>query len=252
MNKSTVDIICLVHNQLHVTKAFVKHLFENTTDFRLIFVDNASTDDTPAYLEEGEKDGKWTVSRNKSNTGIVNARTEAAKLVTSNYFMNIDNDQYVQPGWLDSLFNLIDKGYDIVGPEAWLMLPPSSPGMIVTEQYKVHTRAYFPVKRATQPKDQYTYVGCGGMLIKKEVYDKIGLFDPEYNPAYFEDPDFNFRALKAGFKFAWDPNCKVTHLAHQTTNFQKNFNKNAQFMKSYFAFQRKWMPFYPGPFQTEV
>ena len=50
-----VDIICLVHNGLSITKGFVKALFENTSNFRLIFVDNGSTDGTPDFLKEGEK-----------------------------------------------------------------------------------------------------------------------------------------------------------------------------------------------------
>ena len=57
------DIICLVHNSLPVTRGFVKSLFANTSNFRLIFVDNGSTDDTPKFLKDGETHDKHTEHR---------------------------------------------------------------------------------------------------------------------------------------------------------------------------------------------
>jgi len=44
------DIVVLVHNSLPVTKGFIKHLFQNTENFRLIEVDNGSGAETAEYL----------------------------------------------------------------------------------------------------------------------------------------------------------------------------------------------------------
>lgn len=245
----TVDIFCLTHNQLPITQGFVKHLLANTENFNLTFIDNASTDGTIEFITQGATEGKWKVVLNEENLGIVKARNQSLNHLFSDFLMHIDNDQYVQPGWLDALFAEIEKGFDIVGPEAWYTLPPTTPGQLVSGQ-GTYSRAYFPVKRCQKPGDKYTYVGCGGMLIRKSVVDKIGLFDERFSPAYFEDPDFCFKSIQAGFKIKWVPECKVTHLANQTTNKQSLFNKNAQFMKSLIAFQKKWLPYYPGPFSS--
>jgi hypothetical protein len=51
--------------------------------------------------------------------------------------------------------------------------------------------------------------GCC-VLIKKEVFEKIGYFDERY-VAYFEDTDFCWRARKAGFKLGLAPNAYVWH-----------------------------------------
>lgn len=51
--------------------------------------------------------------------------------------------------------------------------------------------------------------GCA-MLIKREVFEKIGLFDPRYF-LYLEDTDFCLRARKAGFKIFYVPQAKVWH-----------------------------------------
>lgn len=241
------DIICLVHNQLPITKGFVDHVFEHTENFNLIFVDNGSTDGTSEYLANGQKDGRWKVISPGRNLGVIEGRNLGAKEIKAPFFLNIDNDQYVKKGWLEKLFDLMEKGYDIVGREAWLLHPPGSGGAVVLGNV-THGRAYYPFRRCTNPKERFTYIGCGGMLIKKEVYKKIGLFDERFSPAYFEDPDFCFRAIQAGYKLGWCPDCPIEHLAHQTMNNQSTFQKNAQFMKSWKAFIQKWHPYFPTPF----
>ena len=52
--------------------------------------------------------------------------------------------------------------------------------------------------------------GCC-LLIKKEVFRQIGLFDQKYF-MYLEDVDFSQRALRCGFKLAFVPNAKIWHL----------------------------------------
>lgn len=187
-----VDIICLVHNSLSVTRGFIKSLFANTGNFRLIFVDNGSSDGTPEFLKEGEALGKWKVVSPGKNLGVIGGRNLGIQHIESEYFLNIDNDQYPGPGWLQGLFRFIDQGYDIVGPEAWKLVPPgkSRSGALIVNGKVMSDRSYFPHKRCENPNDTFTYIGCGGTLIKKSVYDKIGLFDERFNPAYFEDPDF--------------------------------------------------------------
>lgn len=252
MDHPLVDIICLVHNRLPITKKFVHYIFQNTSNFRLIFIDNGSSDKTPEYLKQGVLDKKWDVVSSAKNLGVIGGRNLGAQHVTSDYFLNIDNDQFVKKGWLDGLFNLMNKGYDIVGPEAWQLLPPKSSGAMVMGGKIIPDRSYFPFKHCEKLNDKFSYIGCGGMLIKKKVYDDIGLFDERYSPAYYEDPDFCWRAIKAGYKLGWKYNCPIIHLAHQTFNNQALFQKNEQFMKSWLKFREKWDGYFPDLMANEI
>lgn len=55
-----------------------------------------------------------------------------------------------------------------------------------------------------------TYAPTCFMLIKKEVFDKIGFMDEKYF-AYYDDTDFVFRAIEAGIKMYYDPTIYVLH-----------------------------------------
>ena len=238
------DIVCLVYNQLDITKGFVKWLFHSTKNFNLIFVNNGSTDGTLEFLQQGQNEGKWSFVDVKENTGVITGRNIGAKYVTADYFLNIDNDQYPHPGWLEILHKKMEQGFDIVGKEAWQLRKPGRAGS-VTMHGQVVPVDYFPYKRCTFKKDKFTYIGCGGMLIKKKVYDKIGLFDEQFSPAYFEDPDFCFQAIQSGFKLGWCYECPIEHLGHRTIGSQSLFQKNEQFMKSWKKFREKWNPYFP-------
>lgn len=51
--------------------------------------------------------------------------------------------------------------------------------------------------------------GCC-MIIKREVLEKVGLFDKNYF-VYYEDVDYSYRAQKAGFKIFFVPDIKLWH-----------------------------------------
>ncbi len=60
------------------------------------------------------------------------------------------------------------------------------------------------------------YVTGAAMMVKKEVFEKIGLFDERYF-LYYEDSDFCFRAKQAGFKIMYIPNAIVYHANAKST-----------------------------------
>lgn len=243
MDHPKTDILVLVHNNLPLTKRFTDLLLKHTSNYDLTFIDNGSTDDVKNYLLKGAIKDKWQIYRSETNLGIINGRNLAARMVKSDYFVNLDNDQLVCDGWLLKLHQKMKLGYDIVGVEAWCLYPPNSGQMKIGD--KLYKRDYFPMRQCKNPTDKFTYVGCGGMLIKKSVYDAIGLFDERFNPCFFEDPDLVFRCIKQGYKVGWEPKTGIIHLAHQTTNNQKTFERNKQLIQSWEKFKDKWYPYFP-------
>ncbi len=66
------------------------------------------------------------------------------------------------------------------------------------------------------------WVGGTFMLIRKEVIQKIGLFDEDYF-MYFEDVDFCIRVKKEGFAIKIDPKIVITHIGGASSDNPRYF-----------------------------
>lgn len=187
----TLDLIMLSCNGLHSTRDFLRHLVNNTSEdmldkIRLIWIDNGSEDGTARYLENKfvELGLNAILVVSPTNLGVIGGRNLGLKIVKeiisdSDYIMFLDNDQFVQDGWLKHHITVMEEGkFDMVGVEAWRC----NHRFLPIDQLDTN------IRRAVHA--QYNYVGCGGTMMKKEVFRKVGMFDDIFNPCYFEDPDY--------------------------------------------------------------
>lgn len=221
-------ILVLSYNGIEVTKKFFNHLYKETDNFLVIMVDNGSTDGSVEYLSDlaSQKDN-FIFTASDKNLGVINGRNYAYDIYKTleqrpPYLIFLDNDQFVQTGWLDHHFEVMQQSRaQMVGVEAWLM-----------------NGGFSPIRQCKNVSDPWTYIGCGGTLMDAEVPAKIGMFDPQFNPCYFEDPDFCFRAMEAGYKLAWNSKARITHLAHQTLG--KRGDRMIHFKNSHRKLCDKW------------
>lgn len=79
------------------------------------------------------------------------------------------------------------------------------------------------------------------MMIKKEVFEKIGLFDERYF-LYYEDADFCFRAKKVGFKIMYIPEAVVYHENAQSTGLGSSL-QDYYITRNRMLFAAKFLPF---------
>jgi GT2 family glycosyltransferase len=70
-----------------------------------------------------------------------------------------------------------------------------------------------PVADSAKPTD---WVAGASMMIRRQVFDSIGLLDEGYF-LYFEEVDFCLRALRAGWQCWYEPKSRVVHLVGQAT-----------------------------------
>lgn len=231
-NKSSVvDLIVLSYNGLNTTKEFLNRFVQHTdlNKCRLIWIDNGSDNETVEYLKNylSLKIVNSILCLCSKNTGVIGGRNLgfeiSEKYSPSPLLMFLDNDQFVLEGWLDHHLAVLDHGYDLVGVEAWQLNPVMMPS------YKLENL-----------RSHFNYVGCGGMIIRREVTDKIGMFDERFNPAYFEDPDFCWRSHEAGFKMGWNMKAKIIHMPHQTLGTIDRKTKQRMLSASLQKFRNKW------------
>lgn len=203
----SVSIVMLTYNQLAYTQLAVESILAKTPELlELILIDNASSDDTPAWLTQlSQEQPRVRVQLNTTNTGFARGCNQGLQLAQGEYVMVLNNDILVTHGWLARLLTAFDNPeISLVGPVAThvsgLQAVVDIPPALMAEEDLLEEYAQ---QRALAFKHQgrLTHRLTGTcLLFKREVLQRVGGFDPRYGIGNFEDDDFSYRALLAGFK----------------------------------------------------
>lgn len=104
-------------------------------------------------------------------------------------------------------------------------------------------------EKFNEPK-YVTYSPTCFMLIKKEVFDSVGIIDEKYF-AYYDDTDFVWRAVKAGYKIYYEPLLTILHKVGSSAGvaspfyvYYSNRNKIYFIRKNFKGFFRYFSIFY--------
>ncbi len=185
MPSPSVSLVIPVYNQLlHTMQCLESILRQPDKVDEIIVVDNASTDGTPDYLKGMDT---VTVIRNATNLGCAKVWNQGIKTSRGEVVGILSNDVVVTSGWLPSLLRFMEEtGHGIVSPamrEGPLDYELDKYAAAFTAACETATRAGF--------------LGpC--MLVRREVFDQIGLFDERFSYGGCEDVDFLWRAERAG------------------------------------------------------
>lgn len=190
----------------------------NYSNYKIIIVDNASTNNSLNYLNKELKD--CVIINSKNNLGFAggnNLGIEYALKNGADYVMLLNNDTLVDPKFLDNMVNLSieDDKIGIVGCK--IMYYPQKDiiwyggGFInwfkfIGEHYGIKE---IDKGQCDKQKEIDFMTGCC-MLIKKEVFEKTGLLSDEYF-MYYEDVDFCIKVKDAGYKIWYDPTAVIYH-----------------------------------------
>lgn len=212
------------------TLACVNSLLQSTYPRqRIVVVDNGSTDDSVTYLQnqlgnrvEILETGKNLFFAGGNNVGIRYALDAAA-----DYVLVLNNDTKVAEDMV-SVLMMTALQYPRAGILAPMIYYGDDHSHIWALGSKKRSGWPFPydIGRKETDRGQYDkpitvdYVTGCAMLVRKEVFQQIGLFDPHYQ-MYYEDADFCARAQQAGFEILVEPRAKVWHLVSASATRQK-------------------------------
>jgi glycosyltransferase involved in cell wall biosynthesis len=169
--------------------------------YEVLVVDNASTDETPAVVEEAAPGYpvpfRWV---REARPGVACARNRGIREARGTWVAFFDDDQVADPRWLAELWALAhEKGARCVGGANRLLLPPGGPrelsdpcrGLLGQSGRCDGPRRYH---RRCAP-------GTGNLLIQRSVFDQVGAFNEDLREAG-EDADL-FRRVHAAGIDAW-------------------------------------------------
>lgn len=109
-------IVPVFNSRPFLDRCLASILNQTFTDFEAILVDDASSDRSDQVVEQfSRNDARIRLVRHRTNLGPGGARNTGISKARASYLTFIDSDDFVDPNFLELLFNAADKGrFDIV------------------------------------------------------------------------------------------------------------------------------------------
>jgi len=180
-----------------------------------LFVDNASTDDSVAYVKKNYPEIK--LYHNKTNLGYAQGHQIGLENAKGDAVLLLSTDTIVKPNVIDELIRTLysDPRIGVAQPKLLLYGENNKIDSIgvfflssgVLYHYGRGKNASLPMYNI--PMEIYSAKGAC-MLFKREVLVKTGLFDNDYF-TYFEETDLCHRIWLAGYKIVYTPRTEVMH-----------------------------------------
>ncbi len=221
-----VDIIIPTYNGLQNVKSVLCSIYKQTTkDFRIILVDNCSSDGTVEFVKSEYKD--IIVIENPSNLGFSKAVNYGIKLSltsnTSDIILLLNNDIEIEPDFIEKAIktfnNVVEADFIAVK-----MMNFFNRDIIDDTGDLIRKTGGTPMARGHGEKDigQYNKSGfifgacAGAAFYKSKLFKDAGMFDEDFF-AYLEDVDLSFRFQLFGYKCYYNSDIVCYHKRRETT-----------------------------------
>jgi len=170
---------------------------ESESDFEIVVVDNASTDNSAEEVKL--KFSEVLLIQNEINAGAP-AWNIGFEKAGGDYFIILDDDSHIEYG-LDDALKFLDENEKV--------------GILALN---IVGGAYQTIEWADM-SERAGFIGCGA-IFRKSVYDKIGGY-PEWMFLYSNEWDLGLRTLLSGYKIIHFKKCQVRHRASTVNRTSK-------------------------------
>ena len=206
--------------QLMVTLSSVAAQSKSSAQWECIVVDNNSGDNTKARVEEFiAKHPKLNILYHfESKQGLSHARNAGIERAKGDIIAFIDDDERIVPDFIDAYIKLFDSH-----PKAM-----AAGGKIIAEYPTGRPRwmSHYAERPIANPMDFGDYVrtfpkgripGGGNMAMRREVFDKIGVFNTSLGRTGKrliggEESDLFERIAKVGMECYYTPRAVMYHI----------------------------------------
>ncbi len=229
MYKKTLGVVIINWNRKDLTLNCLKSLepvVSKRKDISVFVVDNHSADDSVVFLKKQKLD--FTLIENKENSGWAGGHNVGIRYALKNgasAIFVLANDATIKQDTLTFLEKRLyaNKNIGIVGPKIYFMNKKRSianaGGVIMKHRYFGYDRGMHEQDKGQYDKPtEVDFVTGAAMLIRAEVFEKVGLFDEKLF-LYYEDGDLCFSARKQGYRCFFEPQSTMYHIGGATTSF---------------------------------
>lgn len=213
-----VEIVILNYNNWNDTLKCIKSSLKiNYSNYSIVLVDNASTDNSCELLIEAFP--KLNIIKSTINGGYANGMNLGINYALKNgadYIVILNNDTIVTENFLNNLMitayskekiGIVSPKVGYIGQEDTLYCGGGNFSKLKCTGVAEYQGKSFE-KYATENREINFAEGCC-LLVKREVFEKVGLFEEKFF-MYFEDVEFSERVTKY-FKIMFCSDAVIYH-----------------------------------------
>ena len=259
---SKISIIILNWNGLKDTLECLESVKKiDYPDFEVIVVDNGSTDGSAQFIRQRFPDVRFI--QNSENLGYAEGNNVGIRYALGHgaeFVLVLNNDTIVDKNillaFVKGAADYPDAG--VFGAKIYNFDDPNriwhAGGILDQKTAEMYQNGFGVLDDGTFyiTAVEIDYAcGCS-LFFRREVAEKIGLFDPDFF-LYYEDTDLCFRARRAGFKVMYIPAAKLWHKVSASFRPTPSPSSYYYLTRNRLLFARRNFPWYKrAPFYTAV
>lgn len=235
-----VAIVILNWNGLKFLQQFLPGVLQSTyPNLEVVLGDNASTDESVTYVKSVFP--SVTIIQNDNNYGFTGGYNRVLEKVDADYFILLNSDIQVKPGWIEPVIALMESDNLIAAaaPKIKAFAQPNyfehagaAGGFIDKFGYPFcRGRIFFEVE---EDNGQYNQSGevfwasGAALFIKKKYWELSGGFDEQFF-AHMEEIDLCWRLKNMGYKVMYCAESEVYHVGGGTLDKENPFKTYLNF-----------------------
>ncbi|QAA34688.1 glycosyltransferase family 2 protein [Clostridium manihotivorum] len=230
MEEALIYIVLLNYNGARDTLDCIESLKKiKYKNYKIVVVDNKSTDDSEKVIRRAVGE-QYVVLQSGKNGGFAegnNLGIEHGLKAGAEYILLINTDTLVEPDFLTEMVNTFntDSSIGIVGSQ--INYYPETDkiwfggGKIKWDRFSGAHEQQGEVDCGSKEIRQIDFMTGCCMLIKREIFEKVGLLPKEYF-MYLEDLDFCIALAEKKYKIMYNPNAKIYHKVSASTGGEES------------------------------
>jgi GT2 family glycosyltransferase len=219
-----VSVIVVLFNSAEYIEACIGSLAAVTyPDLEVIIVDNGSADSSAELARRvADRQGlACSISVLRDNSGFARANNHGFGLATGEIILLVNPDAELFPDAVDALVDAFEEpsvgvcGCKLYYPDRKTL--QHTGGYVRDNGLSMHYGVDEPDEGQYEEMRDCAYVTGAALGVRRDLFERVGMLDPGYYPAYFEETELCLSARRLGHRVVYVPGARVVHHEATTT-----------------------------------
>jgi GT2 family glycosyltransferase len=214
--KPLVSVVIPTYNRRKKLKRLLDSVLKSDyKNIEVVVVDDASTDTTTRDYEKSLENVRLV--RNHEERLLAGSRNNGILNSDGDLVFLIDDDNVLASDTISKLVGAVldDQMIGVAGPVACYLTDASRVWCGRVKRNYMTSRTVFPERNTSYMKLNQSVLESddfpNAFMVKREIVEKVGLFDERNFPIHYDEADFCKRVRDAGFTVVLVPSAQIWH-----------------------------------------